>query len=302
MIPVIVITWILSLVTTLAIVYFSPLVPIGTDKISDSTITSSKIADGAIITTKLPDGSVTSAKILDGTVIAQDIADGSIITVKVADGAITAAKIADSAITSTKIADSAIVTIKLADGSVTSAKILDGTVIAEDLATGAVASIKIADGAVTTSKIADNAVTNTKLASGAIPFNSTHVTNDVIAMATPSWTNMSGMSVTLQLERASQVLIMFSASVRLSISGPPPGSTNMWVRALVGSTTANPDTGAYFYSTVNSAGTYECSSFVFYLPNVNPGTYTVYMQWTVNSAQVTGYINERTLNVFALPA
>jgi hypothetical protein len=296
MIPVIVITWILSFATTLAFIYLAPLVPIDTDKINDSAITSSKIADEAIITTKLPDGSVTSAKILDGAIVAQDLADGSITTVKVAGGTITTTKIADSAVTSAKIADTAIVSVKLADGAVTTAKILDGTITAEDLATGAVASIKIADGAVTASKIADYAVTNTKLALGAIPYNSTHVIN-IISTSSTNWQNMSDTSVSLHLARTSHVLIMFSASSRLTSMITP---ATMYVRAMIGDTIANPDTGASFISTIGSP--YECSAFVFYLPNVNPGTYTVYIQWTVTSPGVTAYVNERTLNVFALPA
>jgi len=76
-IPIIAITWILSLATTLVIVYVSPNIfpPIQTEKIGDS----------AIITTKLADGSVTSAKILDGTINAVDISDGAIVTIKVAN-------------------------------------------------------------------------------------------------------------------------------------------------------------------------------------------------------------------------
>jgi len=136
--PIIVVTWILSLVTTLAVVYVAPnILPLQTTQISDNAITSQKILDTAIITTKLADGSVTSAKIQNGTLTAVDLADGSIITIKIADGAVTTDKIADEAVTtaklandsvtSEKIADSAIVTTKLANNSVTPAKIENGT-------------------------------------------------------------------------------------------------------------------------------------------------------------------------------
>ena len=101
-VPIIAITWILSLVTTLAIVYVSPNI--------FPPIQKEKIADGAIITVKLADGCVTSAKILDGTITAVDISDGAIVTIKVANGAITTEKIADGAVTTTKVADEAIVT------------------------------------------------------------------------------------------------------------------------------------------------------------------------------------------------
>ncbi|MHC3130049.1 MAG: hypothetical protein IBV52_08260 [Candidatus Bathyarchaeota archaeon] len=67
--PIIVVTWILSLVSTLAVVYVAPnILPLQTTQISDNAITSKKIADSAIVTTKLADGSVTSAKIQNGNV------------------------------------------------------------------------------------------------------------------------------------------------------------------------------------------------------------------------------------------
>jgi len=135
--PIIVVTWILSLVSTLAVVYVAPnILPLQTTQISDNAVTAEKIADTAIITTKLADGSVTSAKIQNGTITAVDLADGSIITItiadwavttdKIADGAVTTRKIGESAVTSEKIADTAILTAKLADGSITSPKMYYG--------------------------------------------------------------------------------------------------------------------------------------------------------------------------------
>jgi len=106
--PIIIVTWVLSLLTTLAIAYFTPLIPIGTNQIGDSAVTTSKIADGTIINVKLADGSVTSAKILNGTITAVDIANGSIITINIADGSITTTKIADEAVTTEKLASAAI--------------------------------------------------------------------------------------------------------------------------------------------------------------------------------------------------
>lgn len=84
-VPMIAITWILSLVTTLVVVYFAPSI--------FPPIQSEKIADNAIITVKLADGSVTSAKILDGTITAVDISDGAVITIKVANDSITTEKL-----------------------------------------------------------------------------------------------------------------------------------------------------------------------------------------------------------------
>jgi hypothetical protein len=107
-IPIVVVTWIFSLVTTLTIVYFASFVPIGTNQIGDSAVTPSKIADSAIIVTKLADDSTTSAKILDGTITAADLADNSVTAIKIVDGAVTTTKVADYAITNLKLAANSI--------------------------------------------------------------------------------------------------------------------------------------------------------------------------------------------------
>jgi len=315
-IPIIVITWILSLVTALAVVYVAP-------NIFPISVKTENIADSAIITTKLADGNVTSAKILDGTLTAVDIADGSIITVKVADGAVTTGKIADGAVTTSKIDDSAIttaniangaiVTVKLADGSVTSAKIVDGTVTAVDLATGSIITAKIANGAVTSEKIADGAVTtgkiadgnvttakiadgnvtNMKLAAYAIPFNSTYQTNQLMK-TTSSWENITGTSVTITLERNSTLLIMFSTEASITLS-----TASIQWRALVNTTTAAP--GAVWLQPPDTTGLkWTPVSYNFYQSSVSAGQYTVYIQWSVPLGG-TAYVNARTLFVTALP-
>ena len=288
---IIVVAWILSLVTTFALVYVAPSIfPIKTDQ----------IADEAIITAKLADGTVTSAKILDGTITAVDISDGSIITVKIADGNVTTAKIADGAVTTDKIADGAIVTIKLADGSVTSAKILDGTVTAVDLADGSVITAKIADGAVTTEKIADGAVTtdkiadgnvtNIKLAANAIPFNSTYITNSSSTTST-SWEDMPYTSMNITLTRTSHLIIMFSSEAR-----NPSATDRIEVRALVDGNTTIP---SYVYFTPSDVTEHGVYTYNFIRPNVSNGTYTVKMQWRVTGD--TGTVYYRTFTVIALP-
>jgi len=114
-VPIIVVTWVLSLISALAIVYMMPsLIPIRSEQIGEGLITSDKIADEAIITVKLADGNVTSAKILDGNITAVDIEDGSIVTIEVADGAITTDKIADGNVTEADLGDNAVTTDKLA--------------------------------------------------------------------------------------------------------------------------------------------------------------------------------------------
>jgi len=330
-VPIIVVTWILSLVSTLAIVYVAPnIFPIQTAQIKDGAVTDDKISSGAVITAKLADGSVTTAKILDGTINATDLTDGSIISVKISDGAVTTAKITDAAVTTNKlssgsvtsikildgtitavdladgaivtakIADGAVTTTKIADGSVTTAKILDGTITAADLATGSVTTIKIADGAITTAKIADGAVTNLKLAPDAIPFASTYGWWTDSTDSTLTWVDMDDMSISITLERTSHLLIMFSTEAWTA-----DVEYRIQVRALVGLTAALPGeidlTPTMSVSALNDHTLYWMAySYNFYQPSVTAGTYTVKMQWRVTGT--TGYAYLRTLSVIALPA
>lgn len=288
-IPIIVVIWILSLVTTLTMVYVVlSIFPTGT---GGGAITTENIVDGAIVTTKLADGAVTSAKILDGTITGVDISDGSIIAVKITDGAVTTDKIADGTISTDKITDDAIVTIKLDDGAVTSAKILDGTVTAVDLATGAVTEIQIRAGAVTTTKIADYAVTNLKLAANAIPFNSTYG-SETISKTTASWENITDLSVTITVERNSTLLIMFSVQSAISLDD----KSILW-RALVNATTALP--GALYLQPPGEGNQWSSVSYTFYKPSVSAGEYTVQAQWYVSGG--TGWVANRVLFVIALP-
>lgn len=317
-IPIILITWVLSLVTTLALVYVSPSIfpPLGTGNVEDSAITSAKIMDGAIVTVKLSDGTVTSAKIVDGTISAQDLMDGSVVTIKVADGAVTAdkiadysvstGKIADDAITSSKVAEGAIVTAKLADGSVMSAKVLDGTIVAQDLANGAVITTKIADGsvitskiangAVTTGKIADNAVTNKKLGANAIPYAVIYNTSLVSTVST-SFVDIPDTSVEITLERKSNLVIMFNAEAWVDGAGD-----SLYVRALVDATVANPNSGSQILFTTAGSSQHGSYAVNFYLENVDAGTYTVKIQWSEMLGANFAHVADRVLNVIALPA
>ena len=295
-IPLIVITWILSLASTLALVYMAPSIfpPLNSANLSDSSVVAEKIKDSAVITAKLADGSVTSAKILDGTVIARDLASDSIITVKIADSNISTSKIADGAIPTDKVADDAIITIKLADDSVTSAKVLDGTITAADLSTDSVLTINIADGTVTTLKIGDYAVTDIKLASGAIPFASAQSSSTTYTNST-EWQDVPAMSASLTLTRTSNVIITFSAEAWLAAGGD-------WlvVRAMIDTTQAFPNTGITTLTREAGAGNSACS-FSFYSTNVPAGAHTVTIQW----ASWTGteaILEDRTMTVIALPA
>jgi len=88
-ISIIAVTWILSLITTLAVVYLAPYnFQIGTNQITNGAVTTDKIADNTINTTNLADGAVSSAKVLDGNLTAADIADGAVTSLKLVSRAI----------------------------------------------------------------------------------------------------------------------------------------------------------------------------------------------------------------------
>jgi len=309
-VPIIVVTWILSVISAWSIAYMAPnLFQVRSGQIRKGLISSDKIANEAIITVKLADGNITSAKILDGNITAVDLADGSIITLKISNGAVTTAKIEDGAVTTNKIANEAIITVKLADGNITSAKILDGNITAVDLATNAVTEItiedsavtenKIADGAVTTDKIANGSVTTDKLAddvnlaAGAISYG--NVSTSLVGTTTnSSFEDMPGMSVNITVAQPSALLIMFSGQAGVSVAG-----NSLYVKAMVNTTQAHPRSPTIIFTSSAYGTDWNSNAFIFHL-NVTAGMHTVKMQWKVSSG--TGRINEATLIVIALPA
>ena len=324
-IPLIVITWILSLISSLAIVFVVPsLFPVESEQIGAGSITADKIADEAILTVKLADGNVTSAKILDGNITAVDIADGSIVTIKILDDAVTTSKIADgnvatakiayNAVTESKIAADAILTVKLKDGSVTSAKILDGTVAAVDLAdnsviavkiaNGAVTTEKIADGAITTSKIADGQIANSKLAHGAIPEAWKEAASDQTMNSStfiPIPDDSGGeMAVNITVERQSTLVIMFRCSAYVD-KPDPTWIGPIFVRAFVDEIESSPGWQIIAEDRAVQTG------FAMWRYNtpVEPGTHRVRVEWAMPYAtdytQMLAHISFRSLWVMALP-
>jgi hypothetical protein len=306
--PIIAITWMISLITTLALVYFAPSIfpPLGTQNIADAAITAPKIDEGAIITVKLADGSVTSAKILDGSITTVDLMDGSITSIKVADGAVTSGKLADDSVTSLKVADEAIVTAKLGDNAITTAKIANGAIIAEDLADGSILTVKIADGAVTTNKIADGAVTTPKIANGAvtdtkldsdaIPYFATYNVS-LVSTQTTSFADVPETALNISLNRKSNLIIMFNAEAWVDGAGD-----ELYVRALVNSTVANPNSGSLTLFTTAGESQHGSYAVNFYLENVDAGAYTVKIQWSERLGASLAHMGDRTLHVIALPA
>ena len=335
-IPIIVVTWVLSFACTIAVIYFAPgLFPVRSEQIPDGLITSNKLANEAIITTKLASGAVSSAQILDGSIIAEDLRDGSITSIKIASGAVQTSKIADGAVTSAKmadgsiaasklangsitsgkiqdgsvegidIADGAIVTVKLADGSVTSAKILDGSVAAADLANGSIISVKIADGAVTSSKLADGAVTTAKIADGSvtgpklgsniIPFDALSSTVEFTTSST-SYTDMPATStrdlyVTVSVERASDLWIMFSADAYNT------ANSSVRVRAMV-EYPSSPRAAAPSEVLLTRDNQWDSQACNFFYHVSAAGTYSIYMQWRVEGG--VGHVGSRALAVIAI--
>src|SRR5438445_4118819 len=179
MLPVITITWILSLITTLAIISVAPgifpvpssvnpVAPSSSAVILDGSITGVKLADGSVVSVKISDGAVTTNKLSSNSVTTEKLSDGAVVTMKLADGSVTSLKIADGTITSTNLATGAVTQVKIADGAITTSKIADGAVATVQLADGSVTTGKLGDGSVTTAKILDGSITSVDLADASI--------------------------------------------------------------------------------------------------------------------------------------
>jgi chaperonin cofactor prefoldin len=156
---------------------------------------------------------------------------------------------------------------------------------------------------------ANYSVTNLKLAPYAVPFNSTY--SNTYGWTTEqydNWVDMPYMSVTLNLSRASQFIIMFSGE--LQNLGPDTTRENTWIciRAMINNTVALPSefnttsvdpsgTGMLMQSHYLRWGTYN---FMFTTQKLDAGFYTIKLQWdcTVGKAEV----RSRDLVVIALPA
>jgi hypothetical protein len=125
------------------------------------------------------------------------------------------------------------------------------------------------------------------------------------------WVDMNYMSVSLRVNRTSNLMILFSTDAYCTTG--PSESTYIYIQALVNSSYVNPNyvtlnpnvqvTGFSFlpaHAHYMSAGAY---SFIFNMPSVAPGFYTIKIQWQVSygSPQGTGYVGYRTLTAIALP-
>jgi len=107
----------------------------------------------------------------------------------------------------------AVQALTVPDGSVTSAKIADGAVTQVKL--GADVSLIPPDGSITTAKIADGAVTARKLA---VP-SAHHRSSYYFSTNSSSFTPISGAEVTLELDVASKMLIVFAGDIQVDRQG-----------------------------------------------------------------------------------
>ena len=90
---------------------------------------------------------------------------------------------------------------------------------------------------------------------------------------------------------------MFSAEAWVDGAGD-----ELYVRALVNSTVANPDSGSDILFTTAGFSQHGSYAVNFYLKNVDAGAYTVKIQWKEQNGAVLANMGDRTLHVIALPA
>jgi len=146
---------------------------------------------------------------------------------------------------------------------------------------------------------ANYSVTNLKLAPYAIPFNSTY--SSVQQQTTDTvFEDMPSMSVTITLNRTSHLIIMFSAEAKVDGDGK-----YMQILAKVNELMALPGGICLTPIVYDKISDYDLLDYMaytynFFQPSVEAGTYIIKIQWKVTAG--TGYIDERTLTVIALPA
>jgi uncharacterized coiled-coil protein SlyX len=147
--------------------------------------------------------------------------------------------------------------------------------------------------------------------SSSIPSNSSYTYSYAATSEAYSWVDIPAMSVTLTVNRTSNLMILFSTDAYCSAG--PQETTRIFIQAIVNSTAADPNyvtltpcvqvTGTYGligHAHALSEGAY---SYIFNMPTVTPGFYTIKIQWRViySSPQGIGVAGSRTLTVIALP-
>lgn len=106
------------------------------------------------------------------------------------------------------------------------------------------------------------------------------------------WQDMPDMALEITLETDATLLIVFSAQALITGTGQ-----EMYVRAIVDSTQANPSTGV----TLTKSPEWASYSYTFYSSSVSPGTHTIKIQWKLYDELGSGQVTLRTLAVIAVP-
>jgi hypothetical protein len=166
------------------------------------------------------------------------------------------------------------------------------------IADGAITTDKIVDDAITIDKIAEESVANSIIAAYAIPYNSTYSTTQV-TRSTNTYADIDGMSVTINLERASHLIILFSTQATVS----DQDTTVLWRARISNGTIAESAQPGEFYMQPGGlkASLWASLSYNWYKPNVTAGSYTIYIQWLVTGGG-SSTVRAMTLTVIALPA
>jgi uncharacterized coiled-coil protein SlyX len=146
----------------------------------------------------------------------------------------------------------------------------------------------------------------------AIPSNSSYTYNYAATSDAYNWIDMPYMSVTLAVNRTSNLLILFSTDAYCTTGQIE--NTYIYIQAMVNSSYAYPTsvtltpavqvTGSPVLSPHSHYLSNGAYSYNFNMPSVTPGSYTIKIQWHVSyaSTQGTAYVGYRTLTVIALPS
>lgn len=155
---------------------------------------------------------------------------------------------------------------------------------------------------------ANYSVSEMSLAPYAIPFNMSFAGADVFSYTTDyaGFDDMPNASVTLTINRTSELLIMLNTCAWITVATNDPTDTYLKCRALVDGTLATPGsqqltptmTLELGHAHLANGGPCSCD---FYFGPLAAGTHTIKIQWCL-SEPGRGAISNRILEVIALPA
>jgi hypothetical protein len=139
----------------------------------------------------------------------------------------------------------------------------------------------------------------TKLNGGAVKAVRTATADDPVSTTSSSWTDVPGMSTTVNVPSGTKALLVitFSGQSRCNDSGASP-TVLCYVRALVNGVDASPgitilDSAAAGDNTAHSQGAHSFQ----WVMGVNAGTKTVKIQWLVNESGDAFHLISRSMTV-----